>query len=339
MQKARLSIAGLIVLLLMTISLSIQNTQAQAFGSWTAQFYNNSDFVAPVAGTAVYQNGLNFVWPSFPLQQDNITPVQGVTVQDYFSVIFTSSVPLNAGVYTFSGTADDAITVLINGTQVFQSPGPPPQNQFAFAYTAPTAGQYTIVIRFIEYEQSANLTFTWQLGGGNLPTPTPSGPFANVVNVRGLSLRTGPYLGASFIAVLRPENSYPVSAKNATEGGGYTWYQVTAGDKFGWASGRYLVVTGEDQVPVASSVFQELANPVETTVVAIPRAIMNLRQYPSQRSPLLAQIPWGAEIPLYNRTIQGGRHHWFQVKYGDQLGWIYAPYVGWRGNIDQVPIR
>ncbi len=337
MQKTRLSIVGLIILFLMTIPLSTRHSQAQAFGSWTAQFYNNTNFAAPIAGTAVYQNGLNFVWPSFPLQQDNITRVPGVTVQDNFSVIFTSTVPLNAGVYTFSGNADDAITVLINGAQVFQSPGPPPQRQFAFAYTVPTAGQYSIVIRFIEYQQSATLTFTWQQGTG--PTSTPSGPFANVVNVRGLSLRTGPYLGASFIAVLRPENSYPVSAKNTTEGGGYTWYRVMAGDKLGWASGRYLVVTSEGQVPVATTVFQELSNPAETRVTAIPRAIMNLRQYPSQRSPLLDQIPWGAELPLYNRTIQGGRNHWFQVKYHDKIGWIYAPYVGWRGNIDQVPIR
>jgi hypothetical protein len=178
--------------------------------------------------------------------------------------------------------------------------------------------------------------------------------------VRGLAIRTGPYLGGSLIGVLRPGQSFTASARNTDEGGPFTWYLITTntganvgtpvpgqpvatpvgGSKTGWVSGRYLVVQGDpNALPLQGTVFEQLDNPPETGVIAVPRSVMNLRRRPSQRSPLLAQIPWGAELPLYNRTVQEGRHHWLQVRYEGQIGWIYAPFVGTYGNLDNVPIR
>jgi hypothetical protein len=42
---------------------------------------------------------------------------------------------------------------------------------------------------------------------------------------------------------------------------------------------------------------------------------------------------------LVGRTIQGGLHYWLQVWYQGKIGWIYAPFVTVRRNIDAVPIR
>lgn len=340
MRKKTLLIAAAIILLLLSVSISArlsQPVQAQGFGSWTAQFFNNANFNPP-AVAAIYPNGLNFVWTGLPLQADGITPVPGITLQDGFSVIFSTSVALGPGNYTFSGTADDQITVIINGQTVYQTSEPPDQD-FSFVVPLASAGPHSIQVRFQEFGGQAVLNLSWA-AGGVIVSPTPEGPLGTVRQVRGLSLRTGPYLGASFIAVLRPDNDYPVLASNDTEGGPYTWYQVRVNNnRVGWASGRYLRVTKQGQVQPATTIFEELTDPPETGVIAVPRAIMNLRRYPSERADLLAQIPWGAEVPLLNRTIQGGRNHWFQVRYNGIVGWIYAPYVGVRGNIDAVPIR
>src|SRR5699024_240037 len=76
---------------------------------------------------------------------------------------------------------------------------------------------------------------------GPTPTPTPSGPQASIHFVRALALRTGPYLGATYITRIdRTYPSYPVLARNDSEGV-YNWYLVQAPDgRQGWASGRYL---------------------------------------------------------------------------------------------------
>ncbi len=61
--------------------------------------------------------------------------------------------------------------------------------------------------------------------------------------VEGLALRTGPYLGASLVNVLRPGRPYTVSAQNSDEVV-FTWYLTTVPStgQVGWASGRYLRV-------------------------------------------------------------------------------------------------
>jgi uncharacterized protein YraI len=65
---------------------------------------------------------------------------------------------------------------------------------------------------------------------------------------------------------------------------------------------------------------------------------MNLRVRPSTRTAIIGSIPWGAEVPLLNRTVQGGQNRWFQVRYEGRVGWIFAPYVSVRGDINAVPI-
>jgi uncharacterized protein YraI len=159
--------------------------------------------------------------------------------------------------------------------------------------------------------------------------------------VRGLSLRTGPYLGGSFIWILRPDNNYTVLGKSDDEGGGYTWFYVIVGEKEGWTSGRYFVVDADiATIPYKDNIFQKLDAPLSTGVIGMPRAVMNFRRRPSQRSARIGQIPWGAEVEILNRTVQAGKNHWFQVRYNNQIGWIYAPYVGIRrGFLETVPIR
>ena len=136
-----------------------------------------------------------------------------------------------------------------------------------------------------------------------------------------------------------PDQQYPVLAQNRSEDG-VTWYKITVNEKTGWASGRYLTFsTAPDGLPTEGSVFDTIDSAAETGVIAAPRSIMNMRQRPSTRTPIIATIPWGEQMPLLGRTVQGGFDRWYQVRYGDLVGWIIAPYVGTNGDIRQVPVR
>lgn len=333
-----------LLLLMGLFTFNIERTSAQTFGTnWQAQFFNNTTFTAPAVAFASYPNGLNFNWPTVPTDANGTQ--LGAVQQDNFSVSFTSSQFFNAGIYDFTMTIDDQVTVLIGGVQVTQQTVP---GTYTFAASFQAANNYSIEVRLVEISQTAIIQFSWvQQGAGvggtpGVPTATPGpvGPQGNVVNVRGLALRTGPYLGASYVSVLRPEIAYQVLARNEDEGGGYTWYKVNTGERVGWASGRYLTVTNGTP-PIEGTVFDNLSNPPDIGVVAVTRAIMNFRRRPSIRSARigdLPQIPWGAEAQLLGRTVQGGRNFWFLVRYEGRVGWIYAPYVSVRGNLNSVPV-
>jgi uncharacterized protein YraI len=333
--------AAVALMLALTLRWSPQPIEAQppftGTATWTAQFYPTTNFTGN-AVTATY-SALNFNWPGVPTQSNNVTPVAGIPA-DNFSARFTSTqTAAQTGEYTFTGFADDQIVVFIDNIEVFRQTVP---GNFTFNRTL-TAGAHSFRIDFVELTQTAILQFNFNLGTANpFVTPSPAGPrepFGTVVQVRGLSLRTGPYLGASFIAVLRPNNAYEISGRSNDEGGPFTWYYVTAGERTGWTSGRYLSVTGNvDTIPFMSNPIESITDLRDRGVVATPRAVMNFRRRPSVRSERIGQIPWGAETELLGRTIQGGRNHWLLVRYNDQVGWIFAPYVSIRGPIEAVPI-
>ncbi len=338
--------------------------QAQTFGvNWTGFFYDNTTFTGAPVASAFYPSGLNFVWPNEP-RDGNGNPITRfdttpLTQEDDFSVRFFSTQFFpSPGNYIFEGTVDDRITVYIGGspTPTFTSAALGP-----FSFSVPlTGGNIEIRVDFVEFSAEAILNFRWRLDGGVIiptfpppnftpppaftPTPAgpvlPPGPIAQVVNVRGLSLRTGPYLGGSFVGVLRPGIAYPVLAQNTDEGSGFIWYKVQNGQQVGWASGRYLLVFNGNP-PVEGTVFESLGNPPSTGVFATPNAFINVRRRPSQRAARVGnlQVPWGGEVEVLGRTVQGGQNHWLLVRFDGVVGWVYAPYFRTtRGSFNQVPV-
>lgn len=354
--RSLLFISVLMLVALLGLSLSVATTTSAQIGpvtygtNWQAQFANDTNlpWTGPQVGPTIsYPNGLNLNWTGAPTDSNN-TPIAGMNA-DNFSVRFTSSQFLQTGVYQFTLNVDDKAVVSFDGTPVFNQATVP--GNYTFQGTIFTATNYTIQIDMVEFTQVSFIQFSWQLVStlpGSTPgtpgvnpflTPTPVGPQASVVNVRGLSLRTGPYLGASYISVLRPDIAYNVLARNEDEGGGYTWYLINTGERQGWSSGRYLTLTVDPlTLPLQSTVFDELGNPPDRGVLAIPRAVMNLRRRPSVRAVRIGQVPWGAEVQLLGRTIQGGMNFWYLVRYNGVVGWIYAPFVSVRGNINAVPV-
>lgn len=314
--------------------------------NWSATFFPSNNLTGtgvPVTGI----NGINFNWGQGAPIVNNVQ-VPGIGT-DNFSARFTSTQTFTAGTYDFVVASDDGVRVFIDGAVVLDKFVNRALTTDTFSHTL-TAGTHNLTVEYFDANNEAIIQVQWFVQGtsgtpgGSLFTATPAVTTvpltASVINVKGLAVRSGPYLGGSLVTVARPGNAYGVLARNLDEGGGFTWYLLQIGDKVGWSSGRYLEFTVDPGgVPLQSTVFEQIDGAPNTGVMAAPRSIMNFRVRPSQRSASLAQIPWGAELQLLGRTIQGGQNFWFHVRYGEQVGWVFAPYVAVRGNINDVPIR
>lgn len=330
----------LIGLVITALILSLAIVSADFGINWTGQFYNSRDLSGSVVETEVYASGLNFDWETNPEDDDGL-PLLDVQPDD-FSVRFTSTQNFVAGRYDFEITANDGVRLYIDGVIAIDEFDVNDLTTYQLVVDL-TAGDHTLTVEFFNDADDAILQVQWFLDSSvtavPIATTTPIVVNASVVNVRGLSLRTGPYLGASLIGVLRPGNVYNLQAKNNSEGL-FTWYYLTTDSGYsGWASGRYLELTNEDTIlPEVSTDFDSASSLGNTELVAVPRAIMNIRVRPSTRTARLGQIPWGGEAVLLARTVQGGKDFWYLVRYEGITGWIYAPFVGIRGDLNNIPV-
>lgn len=319
------------------------NVRADLGLNWTAVVYDGANtFSGTPAATFTGINGIDFNWGDTPpnINGQSVTAVG----KDEFSIVFTSVQTIVPGTYRFVVSADDGVEVRINGAVVYSRLIDSPLQTYEFTQAITTAPT-TFEIRYYENIGDAIIKFEWFLQGVGIATAT---PFATPVpaltvevqNVRGLAVRTGPYLGASLVAVARPGTQYVPIARSTDEGGPYTWYLITVGDKTGWSSGRYLKITGDpNSVPVQPTIFDQIDNAGSVGATASPRSVMNFRRRPSQRAERIGLIPWGAQTDLVGRTVQGGQNFWLQVRYEGKVGWIYAPFVSISGNLAAVPIH
>lgn len=347
MAKPRYALMLALLITLLGALTSIVLGQSGLGVGWTAQYFNNTSLSGSPVFTETLPSGINFNWGTG--SPNPLVPI------DNFSARYTSVQTLVAGTYEFVVASDDGVRVYIDNVLVLDRFVGRVLTTDRFQQ-ALTAGPHTLTVEYVEFIDQAALQFQWFLltvgtgtpsAGGVIATPfgTPpptavyTGPTVTVIGVRGLAVRTGPYLGASYITALVGQQTYPVLARNRDEGV-YNWYLVQTGERRGWSSGRYLTVSVDpNTLPLQGSVFDEFANPPDLGVLALPRAVMNLRARPSIRSPKIGSVPWGAQTSLIGRTVQGGLDRWYQVRYNGQVGWIASPWVTVRGDLFLVPVR
>jgi len=333
---------------LLLAPLSSVSAQTQFGTNWVAQFYSDPNLATFVA-TAAYPVGINANWGTGnPTDGANQAIPGVVNDSDGYSARFAGTQSIAAGVYNFTTTSDDGVRLLIDGNVIINNltGGGLRTNS---ALVTLTGGSYTIILEYTQQGGSAQVSLNWTLASSGTLTVSPTGPTptpvpilsGSVVGVRGLAVRTGPYLGASLVAVARPETQLNFLARNNSEGL-FTWYLVRFGEnnREGWVSGRYLQLTGTPAaLPEQGSVFDTIDGAPDVGVSGTTRSNMNLRVRPSERTARLAVIPWGDRVMIVGRTVQGGKDFWYQVRWQDKLGWILAAYVGVRGDINNVPVR
>lgn len=342
MNRTIIQAAAILCLVMLLLALAPGSPVYADFGiNWVGLFFNCTDFnCAAIQPPASYPNGINAIWSTGPPTDGLGVPVAGVNA-DNFSVRFSSTQNFAAGIYDFILTSQDGIRLYIDGSIVLDQFVARPLTTNTVSVTL-TGGSHSLIVEYFNAVGPATVQVQWFLQGSTTLqpslTPLPVAT-AQVINVRGLAVRTGPYLGASFITTARPDNTYNVTAKNQTEGV-FTWYLIQVGEKTGWASGRYLQITGDPNlVPTVGTIFDQIDTVPDIGVTGVPRAVMNFRVRPSVRTARIGQIPWGASVSVIGRTIQGGRNFWLQVRYNGQVGWIFAPYVTINGILDAVPVR
>jgi hypothetical protein len=355
-QAAFAAVLSLLALLLLFPTLTAESQGLQFGTGWAGQYWNNADLSGAPVLTLNPPAGVNFDWgtgqPDPAVNADN------------WSARFSSIQLFNQGTYEFIMSFDDGMRVFLDSVLIFdQFNGPPATN--ARIQQSVAGGTRQLRVEFRELTDRAFAQFAWQqIGAGSTPgfatvtpfgtpaptagpspTPTPSGPQASISGVRGLALRTGPYVGASFITTITPSTTFTVLGRNRDEGI-YNWYYIQVGERRGWASGRFLTVNVPDinQIPVIGSEFDNIDNTPTIGAIAIPRAVMNVRRRPSPRTERIGSIPWGGVAELIGRTVQAGQNRWLHVRYTDEdgrtvVGWIDARWVTVQGELFNVPIR
>ncbi len=348
--KHRALVLTVIMAVLVVMAVGAVAVLADFGTNWTAQYFNNPTLAGTPVITESAPQGVNFNW-GLGSPSPSIPP-------DFFSARFTSVQNMAGGTYEFIVTSDDGVRLIIDNVLVLDRFVSRVQTTDRVQVQL-TPGAHNMVVEYFEDIDLALVSVQWAqidgptpfpTGGAVLPPGTPfgtqfatpgyTGPIATVSGPKGLALRTGPYLGASFITTLPGGSSYPVLARNSSEGI-YNWYYLQVGDRFGWSSGRFLQTSVDPlTLPEQGSIFDQINDAPNRGVVATTRAQMNVRERPSDRTAVIAQIPWGGQAQVIGRTVQAGTNRWYQVRLSDgQVGWIAAPWVGVQGEILAVPIR
>lgn len=348
-------VTGLLVIGLVTLLPAYaQTTSNPTEVAFTATFFNDTNF-GGTGTTVIYDDGLNQNYgegrPTDALGNELLA-----INADNFSARFEGTATFAEGAYTFTLTADDGANLFINDRLVIDALGDTNLTTNS-ATVSLSSGSFSLRVEYVELTGTAVVQLTWNIEattGTVNPSPTPA-PLvtARVVQVNGLSLRSGPFLGASFIAVARPDadgfwenGQYPVLARNTQEGI-FTWYKLQYDDDtVGWSSGRYLEITGDENLlPFEGSIFDVVNETPNFDIIGTTRSVMNFRVYPSERVGLVPdvfQIPWGAQVEILARTRQNFQDYWYQVNYRGYVGWIFAPFVQIERNpavpIDAIPI-
>ncbi len=358
-------IVVLIVVTMIIASVPMFTVQADYGVNWQGTFYNRPDLSGTGVGPISIPSGLNFAWGDGPPTVPGASiPLSGCVAvapaspgtdggnspgcNNYFSARFTSTQNLTPGQYNFVVSSDDGVRLYVNGGVVLDKFIGRAQTTDTVPVTI-TTSPVNLTVEYFEGYDQANLQVQWFLVSSTgatqvfgtpavVSTAVPAAAIT-IAGVKAEALRSGPYLGASFIGEVAAGTPLNPLARNKDEGI-YNWYLINTGTKTGWISGRYVTLTGDvNAIPLQSTIFEQIDGAPDVGVLAVPRSVMNLRKRPSIRSAKLMEIDWGAETVLIGRTIQAGKNFWLQVRYKGQVGWIFAPYVSIRGDVNAVPVR
>ena len=171
--------------------------------------------------------------------------------------------------------------------------------------------------------------------GTPVPEPIPTDiplPSVSVEPGTGrLPVRTGPYLGATFVTIALPAGEtgdplfYRVLAKNNDERGDITWFKVVANGRVGWASGVTLQLNNitVEELPVEGSIFDQIEGAPGLGITGTLLKDRTVYRRPSTRAaPTGTTLPAGATVSIVGVTREFPYNDWYQIQLGGATGWI-----------------
>ncbi len=334
-------VSSFVVLFALILSLGVQQSEAQIFGSgWTANYYANTSLSGTPSLTRV-EAAVNY---NFGTAAPN--GIAGFPA-DNWSASWDSTQQFAAATYRFTARYDDGVRVFVDGVAVIDNFA---ANNGLFESTAEvvlTEGPHTIRVEYVEFTGNAVIQVFWEqvTGGTAGPTFTPSNTglppippgalTATVIRAGVLNVRDAPSLGGNVISQILRGQTYQVVGRNADA----TWFLLQLNEFQGWAYGYYLFINGNEFVaPVrsATTVFGLPEGFNDTGVLVQTNAGMRMRAEPNVLSPQTGRITWGAFLPVSGRTENGD---WFLVLWKGTTGWVFTGFLDIvQGNYEDIPV-
>ena len=144
---------------------SLKGQAPPAITDWKGEYFNNKT-LGGMPALVRNDAAIDFDWGSG-------SPAPGTINADHFSVRWTRTVDLNAGMYTFSLTVDDGARMWVNGHLLVDAWYDQAPTTYSDDIYLP-GGPMTIEIQYYENEGGAVAKLSWTPDGGQQPPP-PSG--------------------------------------------------------------------------------------------------------------------------------------------------------------------
>ena len=177
-------------------------------------------------------------------------------------------------------------------------------------------------------------------------TPTPDLPATRISSMRtilgnargtvsdevqGLSIRRAPMVGASLLAVARPNIEYTVVGLNRNVASSYVWYLIEYGteesSRQGWVSGRYFEPTGYfGDIPYLANPLDSVGNLPNTGVTGQSGINNTVLAYPAPNSGVVDLMRAGQTYQILGRSVIDRRlwTDWLLIRVdaSGRVGWL-----------------
>jgi len=209
-------------------------------------------------------------------------------------------------------------------------------------------GPHSLRFEYREREVDASLFLTWDPPNAQDPVLLPDGSTGSgggggggaptgitaTVNVYSLNFRAAPSTEAQILRKLNKGSSYPATGRT----GDNLWVQLNVEGTTGWVYAQYVTLSGDiNTLPVVGGGGSPQPTP-QLQPIGVRGMVMGnlrIREQPTTRSKQIGLMPWGTVVDLLGKNSAGT---WYLVKYGDIVGWSYAPWFRIvEGSVDQLP--
>jgi uncharacterized protein YgiM (DUF1202 family) len=216
------------------------------------------------------------------------------------------------------GTGSSVVTVLSGGTKVTIAEGPVAKNGYNWYKIASPSG--------------------WLIGEGLAPVGS-GNPGGNpggsgyapgtklVVSTDALNLRSAPALNGTVVTVL-PNGTAAVVVSGTYSGGGYTWYEIMAAGKTGFAVSSFLAPAGSGNNGGGGG-----GGPVPSgNKATVATDALNVRSKAGTGGSIVTVLPWGTQVSVLEGPVASGGYNWYRISSASGNGWVAGEFLSFGGG-------